>query len=154
MGMIRISVDPVCLAAENGGASVDNEPARWPGSPHMDPVAVVVLEHSQEGREVHWDLLIARGQQPTSLWGVRCCIRPDTAPVGAEILLERTEDHDAAWLDREGAVSGGRGQASRLAAGFLRGCGKPVAEVTWSDGRASCWQLRSDHRTLYIIVTK
>lgn len=131
---------------------MDNEPARWPGSPHTDPVAVVVLEHHQEDEGVHWDLLVARGPAPATLWSARCASRPDTAPVGSAVLLERTEDHRRAWLEREGALSGHRGAATRRAAGLM--CVGRVGEaaVSWADGRTSRWRLRRDGASLYLLV--
>jgi hypothetical protein len=132
--------------------SVDNEAARWPASPQMAPVAVVVLEHTEHAVDTHWDLLIARGPDPAGLWGARCARRPDTAPPGAAMPLERTEDHSRAWLSREGSVSGGRGVATRCVAGLLRVDLEGRAVVRWDDGRTARWTLRGDAASPTLMV--
>ncbi len=136
---------------------MDNRPLTWPITSNSPPVPVVVLEHVEPGGGVHWDLLMARGpQQGAVLWGLRCQERPDGSS-GAVIHVVPMPDHRAAWLELEGAVSGGRGVVRRLARGQVR-VRDDVAEVQWDDGRVSRWgigpvQNSRSHRGVSYLVS-
>jgi len=118
----------------------------WPVTPESPPVPVVVLEHTEPRGGLHWDLLVARGTEPGApLWGLRCRERPD-GPVGSAVRVDPMPDHRPAWLELEGAVSGGRGTVRRLARGLLQVRGD-MAEVRWEDGRVSRWRVCGDEIT-------
>jgi hypothetical protein len=129
------------------GVLVDNPAIMWPVMPDSPPVPVVILEHTEPGGGLHWDLLVARGPDPAArLWGLRC----HECPIGhaeSVIPVDPMPDHRPAWLDLEGAVRGGRGSVRRLARGVLvvRGA---VAEVRWEGGRASRWRLSGSGLTV------
>jgi hypothetical protein len=86
----------------------------------------VILEHCWNG--VHWDFMLeVDGALKT--WAIDSPIRP-----GLDLPARRLADHRLAYLEYEGAVSGGRGSVSR----FDRGTYEPVS---WS-GRCVRVELR------------
>ena len=128
----------------------------WPVPPDSPSVPVVVLEHTEPGGGVHWDLLVARGPQcGAALWGLRCQKRPDSS-LGTTVQVVPMPDHRAAWLELEGVVSEGRGVVKQVARGLLHVSGD-VAEVQWDDGRKSRWRIgegqisESDPRMRYLV---
>jgi hypothetical protein len=71
----------------------------------------VLLEHRWNG--VHWDLMLeATDGRTLHTWAI-------DAPVvsGVDLPARRLPDHRVAYLEYEGAVSGGRGSVRRVDAG-------------------------------------
>jgi hypothetical protein len=103
----------------------------------------VILEHRWNG--VHWDFMLeADGTLVT--WAIDSPIRP-----GVELPARRLADHRLAYLDYEGAISGGRGRVSRIDRGVyhvaawsdrcirveLRGARfRGRSELTWADAQS------------------
>lgn len=85
-----------------------------------------LLEHRWEG--VHWDFLLERGDgQGLRTWAIDEPLAPD------KILAARAlPDHRLAYLDYEGAISGGRGSVRRIDRGAFQ------AEV-WEADRVVVW---------------
>jgi hypothetical protein len=72
----------------------------------------VLLEHRWNG--VHWDFMLE--VEPGG--GLRTWAFDDPLRVGQEISARALTDHRPAYLDYEGAVSGGRGYVRRIAGGM------------------------------------
>jgi hypothetical protein len=87
----------------------------------------VVVRHTEPGGGWHFDWMIDRVRGRDRVEGAagdalelmtfRTMVRPDDAMVRS-FDAERTPDHRAAYLTREGEVSGGRGTVARVAAGW------------------------------------
>jgi hypothetical protein len=68
----------------------------------------VLLEHDWIG--VHWDFMLEiEPGGPLRTWAIAAAIVPDT-----DLPAQALGDHRAAYLDNEGAVSGGRGTVRRI----------------------------------------
>ncbi len=77
----------------------------------------VLLRHDLPDGGYHYDWMIQRSDAPGGpLLTFRTQTRIDQ-PGFTRFEAERLEDHRAAYLDYEGAVSGGRGTVSRIATG-------------------------------------
>ncbi len=74
----------------------------------------VVLRHEMPAgaaRSSHWDFMLERGDV------LRTWALPQPPDVAASQVVELLPDHRLAYLEYEGAVSGGRGKVSRWDAG-------------------------------------
>lgn len=80
----------------------------------------VLLEHSWNG--VHWDLMLEEGPV-LHTWAIDSRLSPDT-----DLPARRLPAHRRAYLDYEGAVSGGRGSVRRIDRGTYE-------VVIWSSDR-------------------
>ena len=91
-----------------------------PGPDPGDPWPTVLLEHTlPDGRRhVDWMLAVEAGGS-ASLVSFRLPRRPDLIEADHVCGAQRIEDHHPRWLDREGALSGGRGRCHRLAKGWI-----------------------------------
>jgi len=119
----------------------------------------VVLRHQLPDGSHHFDWLIepegadAGAGEPDArvLIAWRLAHRPDEA-VGGELGAERLRPHRRLYLDYEGAISGGRGEVTRVAEGWarvyrdtagafdatarlgrvsLRALGQPISRAAW-----------------------
>ncbi len=88
------------------------------------PPQFVVLHHTGwPGHADHYDLMLLLEpcddgeRRVLKTFATPADVFPDPAP---EMFLKRIQDHRRAYLDYEGAVSGGRGAVTRVDAGPLR----------------------------------
>jgi hypothetical protein len=72
----------------------------------------VVLEHHWNG--VHWDFMLERGE------GLRTWAIDVPIIAGHDLAARALSDHRPAYLEYEGAVSGGRGHVQRIDQGTYR----------------------------------
>ena len=84
------------------------------------PLQMVLLRHTLPDGDGHLDWLIAREAVGGTLASLRLSHWPQSE--GPDASVEITGDHDRTWLDRQGEVSGGRGEAIRIDQGALHTC--------------------------------
>lgn len=129
------------MRIEVGSSSIRGNHALHPAlqGAHLGPRATVspdpalryvVLRHEGHG-EPHFDVLFE-----THPGSVLASWRAERWPLSQGDYLTRGPDHDPRWLTYEGPVSGGRGEAWRVAAGTCRDVheGDGLMEATFSDG--------------------
>ncbi len=79
-------------------------------------VRFALLEHA-DPRGVHWDLMIER---PDGAALTTWRLSRDPLATDADTPAERIADHRLAYLEYEGALSGGRGHVRRVDGGVAR----------------------------------
>lgn len=105
---------------------------------------MVLLEHTQVDRSVHFDWLFARSERPDDdardLVAFRISVRTDNAVTGGAGAFtgERLPDHRARYLWFEGDIGADRGAVRRVAAGRCSihrdDPGEFHAAAEWDDG--------------------
>ncbi len=78
------------------------------------PNRFVILHHSVAGSE-HWDLMLEHDDVLLTWQLAAEPVNVSSLP----IMARRIEDHRKAYLDYQGAISGGRGHVSRVDAGTM-----------------------------------
>lgn len=115
-------------------------------------VRVALLLHQVPDGSSHVDVLVARDDRPLGdddrevpTW--RCSTRPDLAPNGSVLSLDRIGDHRALYLrlPSERQLDGGRGTVQPLRAGTAE-LSADILTVAWDDEGESWWSVREgDH---------
>ncbi len=111
-------------------------------------VRVALLLHELPDGSSHVDLLVARDGRPLgdderSVPTWRCSTRPDMAPNGSVLSLERIGDHRALYLrlDVRRDLGGDRGWAAPLRSGTAELHADSLI-IAWDDAGESWWSVR------------
>ena len=103
----------------------------------------VLLLHETPGGGRHFDWLIERAagedEDERALAAFRVAVRIDRTPTDA-FDADRIQDHRRVYLTRQGAISGGRGDVTRLATGTVieleQGDSEMMVVIDWGGRRA------------------
>ena len=79
----------------------------------------VVLKHSRQGCETHYDLMIEMGKGSDKLATYSLPITPRELMASGSTEGKRIFDHDRRFLDYEGTVNNGRGDVEKLDQGTV-----------------------------------
>ncbi len=113
-------------------------------------VRVALLLHHLPDGSSHVDVLVARDDRPLGnderevpTW--RSSTRPDTAPNGALLSLDRIGDHRALYLRLDGPreLGGDRGLVAPLRSGSAELRAESLV-IAWDDGGESWWSVSED----------
>lgn len=122
------------------------------------PVRVSLLHHALDDGTAHVDLLVATDavevpddERRVPTW--RCRTRPDSAPPGSRLELERIGDHRGLYLrlDAERQLDRGRGRVTPIRSGWA----EPDAgwlRIRWADGGESRWRMVEGSRGTELVI--